>query len=345
MTLEEKKLDDIKLTDMKFVVLDTETTGPTARTEYKIKKEIDGTKKFLYDFNGEIVKDKDGMFVYDYELDENGKKIVEKEQDKVIEYASILFDMKTKTFSESIQMFFDPGILIPPQAMSVHHITNEMVKGKPQLDKKMLEHIKKTYLKDYVKVAYNSNFDSGIMNLDNYGTWIDAYRLAMKTWHIGQKNEDGFELSSFKQQELRYWLKLPEIDGDAHRADFDIKITSLVLERIIDEYLKNGHENSWKAFKRFHDAPIKHLTMPFGSANIKGKKLNDLNLKELDWICNPKSPMFETYKKWDIIDNVNGFRAKLLLENLSNGTIIIPKATSSSYNKTEQEPKKRKRKM
>lgn len=332
---------DIKLSEMKFLVLDTETTGPTPRTLYKIKKNLDGSNKYAKDQNGHYVID-NGKLQYEYELDEYGNKIVEKEPDKVIEYASVLFDMKTKQFSESVQMFFNPGILIPPQAMSVHHITNEMVKDKPPLDPNMLEHIKKNYLKNYVKVAYNSNFDSGIMGLDDYGIWIDAYKLAMKTWHLGEKNEDGFELSSFKQQELRYWLKLPEIEGDAHRADFDIKVTSLILDKIVEKYLEKGYEDSWKAFQIFYNSKMEYVTIPIGPTNIRGKKVGDLTYKELESICNKKNKMYESYVEWGIVDCVKSRRSKMMLEKLSSGELPIKKATRNSVN-SENKPRNKQR--
>lgn len=220
---------------------------------------------------------------------------------KVVELAAMSWfygtPIKPSDFKES---FIHPGCLIDPASMSIHHILNEDVADAPHLDEVDAEWTE--WVDDSVIVAYNSAFDHGVLKTTgmNDKPWFDAYRMAMHFWSLGQENDDGFPLTSFKQQELRYWLKLPKTYGDAHRAAADIQVTALVVSRGMDSYLACGKEDSWEAFRAYVMAPIQHATIPIGGRPYAGKTPEDLEDWALKRAFDPNNAMFEPFQKFNV---------------------------------------------
>ena len=54
------------------------------------------------------------------------------ENDKIIEIATVVFN--SEGIINSFETLIDPGVLISPESMAIHHITDEMVQGKPKID-------------------------------------------------------------------------------------------------------------------------------------------------------------------------------------------------------------------
>ena len=283
-----------KLTDLECIVLDTETTGANNAN--------------IYDSEGNLVQAKD----------------------KLVEFAASLYTVKTGELSRNYQTFINPEIPIPSGAASVHHISDAMVKNKPTIEKEKKEI--RRYVRDYPILAYNSDFDRGMLDFLNDKQWLDVYRMAMHVYHIGEKNEDGFELTSFKQQELRYWLKLDHIDGDAHRADFDVKITGKIFGKIVDKYLEMGHENDFDSFVEWVNSPIQHKTIPFGYKDIVGKKIEELTNGQLEEILDQKGSLYASYAKFNVTDMVRAENTRRQFAHFKSDDYIMPKATRRSFN-------------
>lgn len=283
-----------KLTDLKCIILDTETTGA----------------------NNADIFDKEGNLV--------------QAKDKLVEFAGGLYSVKTGQLSRNYQTFIDPEMPIPAGAAAVHHISDEMVKNKPTIEEEEREI--RRYVRDYPLLAYNSDFDRGMLDFLNDKQWLDVYRMAMHVYHIGEKNEDGFELTSFKQQELRYWLKLDHIDGDAHRADFDVKITGKIFGKIVDKYLAMGMENDFDSFVNWVNSPIQHKTIPFGYRDIVGKTVEELSSASIEEILNPKGALYSSYSKFNVTDAVRPEHGKRAFMKFTSDEFILPKATKRSFN-------------
>lgn len=198
------------------------------------------------------------------------------------------------------ETFIDPQEKLNPAAQAVHHITEEDLVGAPLLEE--VEQAWGEWVDDAPIVAYNSDFDRGVLSSTcMYNrVWVDAWRAAMHVWYIGQRNEDDFPLTSFKQQELRYWLKLPKTFGDAHRAAADVQVTAHLLSRIIDVYLECGNPDSQKAFIDWVNAPIQHLTLPLGGQHYAGKKPEELADWALKRAFDPTYYVFEAFAKFDV---------------------------------------------
>lgn len=195
----------------------------------------------------------------------------------------------------------DPGCLIDPATRAVHHISDEDVKGKPKLESIIPDWM--DWINGAPVVAYNSDFDKQTLSETqiNECLWLDAYRMAMHCWSIGQVNEDGFALRSFKQQELRYWLKLPQTFGDAHRASADVQVTAYILDKVVDMYLNDFMgKDDLDSFINWVNAPIAHMTIPVGGSNYSGKTPEELDDYSIKKAFDQKWHLYETFAKFNI---------------------------------------------
>ncbi len=153
------------------------------------------------------------------------------EKDKVVEIGACLVGHKeVKRAPWSIINLFtslvDPGVPIPPDAMAIHHIRDEEVKGSLKLDK-VLEAL--YFSGKFIPAAHNAAFDS--LFLPYWKDWICTYRCARHIWPDFPKHGN---------QVLRYRLNLlKEPDPLAmppHRAAPDAYVTAHLLLRMLETH-------------------------------------------------------------------------------------------------------------
>jgi DNA polymerase III epsilon subunit-like protein len=238
------------------------------------------------------------------------------ESDKIIEVAARVWFLNRQHKAPFVfESYVNPGCKIPPSSMAVHHITNDKVVNAPLLNDAIQS--MSTIVDGAIPVAYNSEFDRKIL----HGTplhnkyWVDVYRLAMKTWSIGQVNADGFALKSFKQQELRYWLGVRPAPGEAHRAAADIYVTGLVFQAAVDIFLSSGMPDDARVFMDWLEAPIMHKTIPFGGC--AGRTPEDLDDYELRRHFDPSKDMHEALERFNVLDYL---RPEMMRRALSEKT-------------------------
>lgn len=194
------------------------------------------------------------------------------------------------------------GVLIPPGSSAVHHISDEKVSRAPVLSGVLPEFLE--YIGDSPIIAFNSDYDQGMLKGTPLGDhlWLDAYRMTMHMWSLGEKNKNGFPLTSMKQQVLRYWLGLPEIAGDAHRAGADIMLTGLVFQEIVKKYKQMGYPSRFGDFVDWLRSPILHTTIPIGSSAYLGKTPEEIETWALKKAFDPNEPMFASFQKFNVHD-------------------------------------------
>lgn len=207
-----------------------------------------------------------------------------------------------RIYPKPFESLVNPGEPIPPSSSAVHHLTDRKVRGAPSLAEVLPSF--SAYVGDSPIVAFNSDYDQGVLA----GTplydhvWLDAYRMVMHMWSLGDRNAHGFELTSFKQQDLRYWLDLPDIAGDAHRAGADIMLTGLLFDQIVKKYKQMGYSTRFSDFVDWVNAPILHSVIPIGSGAYRGKTPEQVETWALKKAFDPTDPMFESFKKFNIHD-------------------------------------------
>lgn len=165
----------------------------------------------------------------------------------------------------------DPGIPIPAVAMAVHHITNEMVAGKPspaELREQLVEEMGGYGASERVVwVAHNAAFDRQFLPELADERWICTYRCAMHVWP---------EAPAHGNQTLRYFLGLDQAGGLAlppdlhpHRALYDILVTEGILRALMRAVARRlgedaTEEDVLEELVRLSTAPVVLDTVRFG---------------------------------------------------------------------------------
>jgi len=159
-----------------------------------------------------------------FDLETTGTKPAE---DMIVEVGAVLFDggRPVRGFGELV----DPGIPIPPEASAVNGITDEMVKGKPDI-RDVLKAFT-AFCGDLPLVAHNAPFDYKFMLQDvtrlqsvaPTGVVLDTLPLARKVFP-GLPN-------------YRLWTLVRHFDfpsGTFHRAEEDSSYCGLLFAKILE---------------------------------------------------------------------------------------------------------------
>lgn len=155
---------------------------------------------------------------------------------------------------------FKPPTLITNEAMSVHHITNEKVRGYPPFEKSgAKDELIKLIADGFIIVAHNAPFDVQILKNEGIEVpqFIDTYKVAASSI-IGPDN--------YKLQYLRYYLNLYQREVgtqwsqvQAHDAIGDV----MVLEQLWN-YLTLDLAMSTSQMLHISSRPLLLRKLPFG---------------------------------------------------------------------------------
>lgn len=110
---------------------------------------------------------------------------------------------------------FKPPVPISFEAMSVHHITNEMLEGKPAFQDPFKSEVQKL-VDTKILVAHNAPFDVEILKRE--GVEVKQYICTLKVV------QNLFDLEMYKLQFLRYNFGLEVTQVRAHDAEGDVEV-------------------------------------------------------------------------------------------------------------------------
>lgn len=191
------------------------------------------------------------------------------QQNRLIEIAVCIF-----TFDEILKTYetlIDPQCLIPEETIEIHHITDEMVKGKPlaaEILKDVLE-----LINGHTIVGHGIQLDISFVTEEckraqipcnlSKNPFFDTLRMARL---YGQSPVNSLE-------RLRKHFNIAE-EG-AHRAMSDVIVNIEVFK-----YLAEGFNTTEQLHKRL-EKPILLRTMPLGKH--KGRKFSDIPIEYLRW--------------------------------------------------------------
>jgi exodeoxyribonuclease X len=201
------------------------------------------------------------MIVIDTETTGMGDK------DEVVEIAAI----RTPTEGQRTVFFsalVKPTVPIGLEAMSIHHITNEMVAREACLAE-VLEFMPLGG-QEYI-AAHNAEFDKRYLPQLRDMKWICTWRCASHIWP---------DAPGHSNQILRYWLgiTLPDwiIKGYApHRALYDAYTTALILEKMLET-------RSAEALFLMSTMPVVLTKVRFGK--FKGQQWKEVPRWYLEWV-------------------------------------------------------------
>jgi DNA polymerase III subunit epsilon len=190
-------------------------------------------------------------------------------KDQIVEVAVVRFDFD-QTYEE-IDQLIDPGCLISPESMAIHHITEEMIKGKPKIHDVLPQILK--LVGNHIIMGHGIGFDIDILataaekgsipcNMRNNRT-IDTLRLARL---YGESPVNSLE-------QLRKHFNVP-LEG-AHRAMSDVIVNVAVFKHLVRKF--KTVEQLFEALSR----PIQLKTMPLGKH--KGRAFKEVPIQYLQW--------------------------------------------------------------
>jgi exodeoxyribonuclease X len=168
---------------------------------------------------------------------------------------------------------------VPPEASAIHHITNNMLEGKPSIES-ISDSIQELIGKADLICAHNLPFDLGILTRQLPGVFsditpdmkLDSLRLSRHTWP---------SIPSHALQVLRYRFELDaSISGNAHRAMFDTKLVRALVEFIIEQHLTTSE--NWKKLVEFTQSSLEIKIFSFGK--YRGKLVEDIVAQDEDYI-------------------------------------------------------------
>lgn len=194
---------------------------------------------------------------------------LEIEKDKIIEVAAVVF--QDNVILDSFETLIDPGIPISEESMAIHHITNEMVQGKPKIQE-VLPHIIKMIGK-HILVGHGIPFDISFLeketkahcipnSLANH-PYFDTLRLARL---YGESPVNSLE-------KLREHFNIAA-EG-AHRAMSDVIVNIEVFKFLVKNYKTT--EQITERLKK----PILLKAMPLGKH--KGRSFSEIPEQYLKW--------------------------------------------------------------
>ena len=207
------------------------------------------------------------------------------ETDEVIELAVVKF-----TFDEILETFealIDPEMPIPQEAIDVHHITNDMIKGKPKIDEILPEAF--DLIKDHIVVGHNIGYDLAMLmqaakkrripcplDMDRS---IDTLRLARL---YAKSPTNSLEV-------LRQHFNIPE-EG-AHRAMNDVIVNIKVFKNLVLDFKRT--EDVTNRLKQ----PISMKFFPLGKH--RGLPFREVPIDYLNWASNQNFDQDLLHSIWE----------------------------------------------
>jgi DNA polymerase III subunit epsilon len=189
--------------------------------------------------------------------------------DRIIEIAYVKFTLDTTL--ESFETLVDPNTPIPEVSMAIHHISQDMVRGKPTIDQILPVLLEK--IRGHIIVGHGIKLDiefiaeesirNNIQSLVRQERTIDTLRLARL---YGQSPTNSLE-------RLRQHFNIE--DEGAHRAMNDVVVNIEVFK-----YLAQNFKTTEEILKRL-EKPILLKMMPLGKH--KGRPFSEVPTEYLRW--------------------------------------------------------------
>lgn len=190
-------------------------------------------------------------------------------QDKIIEVAAVQFTMKD--IIHEFESLINPECIIPESSIAIHHITQEMVAGKPLIHTVLPEVLR--IAGNHILVGHGIKFDIEMISLAaeragipctlRQNRFFDTLRMAR---HYGESPVNSLE-------QLRRHFNI-ELEG-AHRAMSDVIVNMGVFKHLARRY-----QTTDQLFDVL-SKPILLRNMPLGKH--KGRPLSEVPIDYLLW--------------------------------------------------------------
>ena len=179
----------------------------------------------------------------------------------------------------AVDELFNPGLPITIDAMTVHHITNEMVRDKPSFRnsdawRKLQDLVNSD---GNVMVAHNAAFDVDMLRKEGIKP-----KSVICTLKLARYFDKDCVIPKYGLQYLRYYLKL-NVAANPHTALGDILVLEALFNRIHAKATVEFEEDAVSKMIEVSRKPVLYRRMPFGKH--KGLKIEEVPLDYLQWLA------------------------------------------------------------
>lgn len=179
----------------------------------------------------------------------------------------------------AVNELFNPGMPITIDAMTVHHITNEMVRDKGSFrGSDTWKQLRDLIMPNTnVMVAHNAAFDVGMLKKEGLEPQSVICTLKLARYF----DKDGV-IPKYGLQYLRYYLGL-NVDAVPHTALGDILVLEAIFKRIHAKAVVEFGDDAVSKMIEVSSRPVLYRRMPFGKH--KGLKMEEVPLDYLQWLA------------------------------------------------------------
>lgn len=223
------------------------------------------------------------------------------EADQLIQvaYVNSIFDSKWIK-GEPVNEYFKPSVEINLQAMSIHHITEEMVKDKPLFENSDVQKSLCEKMHDHIVVAHNAPFDIRVLKKAGVTVfrYIDTLQVAKHVFP---------DLPCYTMQYLKYYTKCYlQIGNDhakAHDALGDINVLYQLFLHIHYNFIKGDSvEAKINSMIELSTKPITLKTFSFGK--YKDRLIEDvrkIDIGYLRWLYDSETQKLLNEQNTDLV--------------------------------------------
>lgn len=194
------------------------------------------------------------------------------DNDHIIEVAAVRF-----TFSsiiESFETLIDPGSPISETSMAIHHISNDMVQGKPKIEDVLPSLLK--FIGKSIIVGHGISLDIAFIAAAAKRNQIQCHLLSQTLIDTLRMARLYGESPVNSLAMLRHHFNIP--DEGAHRAMSDVVVNIEVFK-----HLATSFKTTEQLLERLKK-PIPLKTMPLGKH--KGRAFSEIPIEYLLWAGN-----------------------------------------------------------
>jgi exodeoxyribonuclease X len=193
----------------------------------------------------------------------------------------VCYKTKDKTFVG----YFKPPLPVSVKAMSITHITNKMLEGKPPFQGSESFKELQDLLNNGVMVAHNAPFDKAILEVEGLAVpnFICTLRVAR---HLDPKGV----IPEYNLQYLRYYLDL-DVEGVPHDAEVDVNTMEALFFRL-QEKIKEEVSNEEEAIQKMIEiSSVPSIFTKFSFGKYKDRRIEEvaeIDAAYLEWLLNQK---------------------------------------------------------
>jgi DNA polymerase III epsilon subunit-like protein len=179
--------------------------------------------------------------------------------------------------------------------MSITHITNKMLEGKPSFAGSETSKELQKLLDDGILVAHNASFDCAMLDAEG----ISVPRKIC-TLRVARYLDPENVIPEYNLQFLRYYLDL-DVEGHAHSAEDDVKVLKALFGRLLTK-IKEEESDENKAIEKMVGISNRpSLFYKFNFGKYMGEPVEKVLKKDrqyMEWLLSQKLKNPENEEDW-----------------------------------------------